>query len=143
MDTKSKKQQAPKRSVDWAAAFLKSFRLSGNLTSACCRVGIRKETVYSRKAKDPEFARAFEEAHELAIEDLEAEARKRALSGSDMLLAFLLRAHKPELYGERTTLVHEGQVKAVISVEDLSDEELAKIASRDQSVESGGGATPP
>jgi len=141
MESKSKKQQSTKRSGDWAASFLKSLRLTGSLTSACCSAGVRKEEVYSRKAKDPEFARVFEEALELAIEDLEAEARKRALSGSDDLLMFLLRAYKPELYGERSTLVHEGQVKTVISAEDLSDDELARIASGDRAVESSGGAT--
>ena len=30
-----------------------------------------------------------------------AEARRRALSGSDQLLMFLLRAHRPEKYHER------------------------------------------
>jgi hypothetical protein len=140
MDSKARKNQPAKQAADWAVAFLKVLRLTGNLTTACCRVGVQKEAVYSRMEKDQAFARAFDEACELAIEDLEAEARKRALSGSDKLLMFLLRAHKPELYGERSTLVHDGQVRTVVSVEDLSDEELAKIAGCDQSGERGGGA---
>ena len=43
---------------------------------------------------------------------LEAEARRRALAGSDGLLMFLLRAHRPERYRETLDLRVELRAEA-------------------------------
>ena len=42
---------------------------------------------------------------------LEAVARKRAIIGSDVLLIFLLKGHRPEKYRERYQVEHAGKVK--------------------------------
>jgi hypothetical protein len=39
---------------------------------------------------------------------------------------FLLRAHRPEKYGSKVDHTHRGKV--TLTVEDLSDDELARIA---------------
>ena len=77
------------------------------------------------KATDPAFAAAWDDALEAAVDQLEAEARHRAIDGveqphfhqgkvcgtvrkySDALLMFLLRAHRPETYRDRTEPVPE------------------------------------
>ena len=59
------------------------------------------------------FARAWDDTLESAIEQLEAEAVRRAKDGSDQLLMFLLRARRPELYSERHRVHHSGQIVRV------------------------------
>ena len=67
--------------------------------------------------KDSEYATKVDQAMEEAVDVLEAVARKRAIVGSDVLLIFLLKGHRPEKYRER----HEVQHKAKIEVEERGD----------------------
>ena len=71
----------------------------------------------------PDFAQAWEEAIEQAVDILEAEAWQRARKKSDILMIFLLKAHKPEKYREKVSLHHSGR----IDVKQLSDEEIQQI----------------
>jgi hypothetical protein len=77
---------------------------TGNVTLAAQGAGIDRTTAYARAARDPAFAVAWREAYEAAVDLLEGEARRRALSGSDQLLMFLLRGLRPERYGARLDL---------------------------------------
>ena len=86
--------------VSWEERFLSLYAQTGNVTASARACGITKHPVYKRRTAEPEFARRMDEARELAIEALEAEARRRALDGSDVLLIFLLKALKPEMYRE-------------------------------------------
>jgi hypothetical protein len=131
MDTESKHKQP----VDWAARFLQLFRQTGNLTTACHMVGIQRAAVYRHKAEDSEFARALDKVYESVIEVLESEVCKRAISSSNDSLRLWLRTR------ERYGLIQSEQGKAAISAEDLSDDELARIASGDWPAESSGRAT--
>ncbi len=56
--------------------------------------------------------RPGQRAREDALDVLEAEARRRALAGSDGLLMFLLRAHRPERYRETLDLRLELRAEA-------------------------------
>jgi hypothetical protein len=76
------------------------MRGTGNVRLAADAVGVDRSTPYVRAARDPAFAAAWARAREDAIDTLEAEARRRALSGSDQLLMFLLRSLRPTLYRE-------------------------------------------
>lgn len=78
---------------------------------------------YVHKKENPEFAAAWEEAIQQAVDILEAEAWQRARKQSDVLMIFLLKAHKPEKYRENVHLHHSGK----IDVTRLSDEELKQI----------------
>ena len=62
--------------------------------------GVERRTIYRWRDKDPEFAKAWREAREGLVEDLEMEAYQRAFKGNDRLLMFLLRSYKPVTYGE-------------------------------------------
>jgi hypothetical protein len=89
---------------DWGPRFLESFRASGNVRLSASSAGIDRDTVYKRAGRDPGFAAAWAQAREDAIDGLEAEARRRALSTSDTLLMFLLRANRPAMYRDNARL---------------------------------------
>jgi len=94
---------APKRrpKPDWAPRFLEVFRATCNVRLSADAAGIDRDTAYWRRQRDETFAARWAQAEQDAIDVLEAEARRRALSVSDTLLIFLLKAHRPALYRER------------------------------------------
>jgi len=103
--TPKKKGKATKPvDTSWHARFLELLSQSCNVTLACKGAGITRETAYVHKKELPDFATAWEDAKEAAIEILEAEAWQRARKQSDVLMIFLLKAHKPEKYRERTEI---------------------------------------
>ncbi|CAA7602451.1 Hypothetical protein DEACI_3125 [Acididesulfobacillus acetoxydans] len=99
--------------------FLQVYSECGNITQAALVAGVGRSTHYEWMAEDPEYAKQFAEAEEKAIDALEKEARRRALTGvekpvfyqgkqcgvvqefSDTLLIFLLKGAKPEKYQDR------------------------------------------
>ena len=82
-------------------AFLIAYSRMGNISAACTAVGIGRRTHYDWMQADTKYADAFEQAGEDAADALEAEARRRAFEGSDVLLIFLLKGHRPERFRER------------------------------------------
>jgi hypothetical protein len=100
--------------------FLEALSETGNVTAAIQIAGTSRTRVYELRKEDSSFAAAWEEAEEIAVDGLEAEARRRAVEGvqeplvsagklvrdddgepiairrySDNLLLALLRAHRP------------------------------------------------
>ena len=98
------------------ARFLAALEQCGNVSEAARRSGLARQRAYEFRRSDPEFAAAWAEALDDAIDRLAMEARRRAVDGeprpvvyrgqvvglsrhySDRLLMFLLGAHRPELY---------------------------------------------
>lgn len=80
--------------------FLTALAEVPNVSRACREAGVSRRIVYCRKTADPKFAQAWEEALETGIDRLEEIAMERAMAGSDRLLMFLLKAHRPEKYRE-------------------------------------------
>jgi hypothetical protein len=78
------------------------FRDTSNVRAASSACGISRMTAYRLRDRDPEFAREWQEAEDDACDLLEAVARERASNGSDTLLIFLLKAHRPAKYRETT-----------------------------------------
>ena len=114
--------------------FLSKLTECGNVTRACRAANVARSTVNRRRQVDPEFAAKWMEALDEAGDDLELEARRRAVEGversiirngevvatvreySDRLLAILLKAAKPEKYGERTVKHQlEGQINVQVN----------------------------
>jgi hypothetical protein len=89
-----------RRKPDWRPRFLEVTRATGNVRLAADACGVDRSTPYQRAARDPAFAAAWRAAQEDAVDTLEAEARRRALTTSDPLLMFLLRAHRRDVYGD-------------------------------------------
>jgi len=100
--------------------FLKALAKTGAVVAAAKAAGYADSQMVNKYRKtDPEFAEAWEAAENAAIDVWEAEAAKRAFEGvakgvyfrgqkvdeemqwSDGLAQFMLKAKRPEIYGER------------------------------------------
>jgi len=68
-------------------------------TEASRRAGISRSLAYQWRHND-EFREAWEAAQEEGTDRLEDEMVKRALSGSDTLLIFALKARRRSVYGD-------------------------------------------
>lgn len=117
-------KQTPKK--DWKPQFIAELAARGNVVDACKKAKVVRSVAYATRTSDAAFAEAWKEAVEIAVEAMEAEARRRAVDGtlkpiyqggklmckvreySDTLLIFLLKAHKPERYRERHQVEHSG-----------------------------------
>ena len=109
--------------------FLSALSESGIVGAACDIAGIGRRTVYEWRSVDDAFAAKGYEALQNAGERLEAEARKRAVNGSDTLLIFLLKGIYPEKYRDRYDVRSENKVTVKHDADSLSDDELEAIAS--------------
>ena len=87
--------------VDAKKRAIEIYRDTGIVRDAIEGCGYSRATWWDWIEKDPEFAAAVEQAKEDAIEVLEREARRRARETSDVLLIFLLKAARPEIYRDR------------------------------------------
>jgi hypothetical protein len=99
--------------------FLLAFAAHGNVSAAAKTARVARRTVYAWQEHDEHFLAAFREAELMAIDRLEREAHRRAVTGvlepvyqggervgtvrkfSDTLLIFLLKGFKPEKYREK------------------------------------------
>lgn len=102
----------------WKPAFLKALRATGNVSAACRAAGLEhRSTAYDARARNAKFAAEWDEAMEDAVDALEAIARQRAsVGGSDTLLIFLLKAHRPEMYRDNHRIEHVGRGGGPIEV---------------------------
>jgi transposase-like protein len=82
-------------------AVLQAYVECGTVAGAARACGISRQTFYDWIENDESFAKAVVMCRQDLADDLEAEAFKRAREGSDTLLVFLLRAHRPERYRDR------------------------------------------
>ena len=86
------------RRPDWKPVFLRAMADSGNVSLAALAAGVSRSAAYAHAKGHPAFAAAWMEAREEALDLLEAEARRRALTSSDSLLMFLMRSYRPEQF---------------------------------------------
>lgn len=103
----------------WKPRFLLAFSKTGNISHSARLARVDRSTVSEHRKSDSEFAKAFVEAKEIALENLEHEMWRRAYKGvdkpvyqggllvgkvreySDTLMIFLAKALAPEKYRER------------------------------------------
>lgn len=82
--------------------FIKALTISPNVTRAAKAANMGRVTAYALRNNDAEFAALWDDALEQGVDSLEAEAQRRALEGSDVLLIFLLKTRgKARGYVER------------------------------------------
>jgi len=111
----------------WRRIFLVTLRATGNVMLSCQSAHISKVVAYRLKNNNQLFRKQWEEAEDDAIETLEAIARKRAAESSDVLLIFLLKAHRPEKYREVYRVEHtviQEEVKRLAAETGLSAEAI-------------------
>jgi hypothetical protein len=143
----------------WARVFLAALARTPNVSAAAKAAGVTRQATYARRKVAPEFAEAWDDALEASTDALIGEVYRRALEGveepvfhegkvcghkrrySDALAMFLLRAHRPEVYGDRSRLDLTSAGQALASpvviylpdngradVRSLSDDQLRAIA---------------
>lgn len=83
------------------ARFIRVLSETGSVNLACRALGRAKMTMYNHRHRDPRFAELWDKALEVSVVNLEDEARRRAMAGSDLLLIFLLKGLKRRIYGDR------------------------------------------
>lgn len=109
------KKGAPSPRETPQSRFLRALSEGLHVCEAVRRAGVSRSTVYNWKNEDPAFAEAWDDAKEEYVDRLEVEATRRALAGSDTLLIFLLKSHRPDVYSERVrqTIEQKAEVTTV------------------------------
>ena len=76
----------------------------GVIGTACIRAGVPVSTHKQWLLKYPAYATRFSEIKERFVDGLETVAIERAKEKSDALLTLMLKAHRREVYGDRSQL---------------------------------------
>ena len=99
------------------ARFLDAFARIGSVKKACKAIGISSSTPYAARRTDPAFARQWDAIVEAQIDEVEASLYQQAIGiavpvmhngevvgtrvvASDRAGIFMLRARRPEIYGD-------------------------------------------
>ena len=135
--TKQKKEQ-----------FLGVIRETANVRLAARACGMSRTNLYNERERDPDFAAAWDEAVEDAVDKLEAEAWRRALEGfeepvfqrgeqvgtvrkySDRLMERLLEANRPQKYKTRYgfDVQQNGQMRVeIVSYKDVENDDADSV----------------
>lgn len=85
----------------WMHAFLVATSKGLKSSFACLAAGITTTELYRARSVSARFRKAELAAIEMACERIEQEAYDRAMAGSDRLLEFWLKSHRPEVYGDK------------------------------------------
>lgn len=111
-------------------AFLKTLRETCNVSASCRAAMIGRTAAYDWRRDDADFAAAWEEAEEEAVDKLEEVARERAIDGSDRMMEILLKAHRPEKYVERLRSELTGPNGGPIQTANMTSAALIEEAKR-------------
>ena len=131
--------------------FIEALRATGNVTRAAQYAGRSRNQAYHVRRHSEHFAAQWDEALEEGTDLLDAEARRRAVTGidkpvfykgevvgsitkySDSLLMFLLKAHRPQKFCDCGKVKHPGatDVSADKDLEKRIMERLEKMAALD------------
>jgi hypothetical protein len=116
--------------------FLAELALDGNVTRAANAVGVDRSNAYQRRLRNPEFAKRWDDALESFADAVEAEAFRRAVTGttkgiwwqgarvgeeqqwSDSLLLALLKAKRPQQYGDASRIQLTGAEGGPVKIEE-------------------------
>jgi hypothetical protein len=96
----------PKRLTRWHLKFIAALKQAPHVALACKAAGISRETAYKHRRDNPLFAAEWEAVLQESVDDLEAKAFELALRDNVPLIQFLLKAHRRNIYGDRTEHQH-------------------------------------
>lgn len=109
-----KKGSKAKGSGDWMPVFLAAMQQMPNIRVACKQAGISRAEVYRARARDAEFALAWEQAKQDGIDVIEAHlmvmSKKNVVAG-----IFMLKNLRPDVYGEHVNV----NVSGSLSIEEV------------------------
>jgi hypothetical protein len=127
---------------NWQPAFLAALRETGQVTRSCELSDISRNTVYTHRREEPEFAIEWDKALEDAAGTLEDEAWRRARDGvnkpivyqgmvmgtqkeySDTLLMFMLKGIKPDKYADKVVIRISPEHAALLQRAGLSPSQM-------------------
>jgi len=129
----------PERTLQKMDKLIQCLRQYGNPTRAAQAAGITRSLAYRWRSLYPGFAKVWTMAMNMAIDDLETEARRRAFEGvlkpagwykgkaggkvreySDLLLMFLLKAYRPDKFKDRIEASGAGVLGVKVQITDYS-----------------------
>ena len=129
-------EKAGQTDTSWWPDFCMSLRKMPNISKACRAAGVARQTAYRHRDEYPEFAAMWEDALEEGLDGWEAEMARRAYEGmerplmyqgdivghvneySDTLAIFLMKAHRPEKYRERSEVKTDGNLTINVKYEE-------------------------
>lgn len=124
---KRKKKRSQKLTPKKQDEFCQILAETCNVSEAAKAMGICRRYAYNFRDANAKFAEAWDNAIEQGVDVLEREARRRAAEGveepvyykgeridtvrkySDLLMIFLLKAHRPGTYRDRVSMEHTGK----------------------------------
>lgn len=117
------KRAKPKRH-EWKPAFLEQLEASPDVSIAAKAAGVDRSTAYRARQSDEAFAVAWADAIDKSLDAVEAALIQRACEKDTTAAIFLLKSHRPLVYGDRQEITHRGG----LSLADRSDAELREMA---------------
>jgi hypothetical protein len=124
----SEKPDTTKKRRDWKPDWLDAYKAHGTVTAACKVIGIGSSTAYDARARDRDFAKAWDEAEGETTKLLEETMYERALNGDTTAAIFILKARRPNKYRERVDVKHDGVVKHDVTTD--FDREVAELVEK-------------
>jgi len=109
---------------------LQEYVKCGVIGTACDRAGVRRKLHDAWIENYPMYKEKYQEMKEVFIDGLEVTAIERAKEKSDTLLQFLLKANKPDKYGDKSQIEMRGKIAAPITLvfnESMLNENEKKI----------------
>jgi len=102
--------KATDKKADRQERFLRAFSQIPHIGEACAAASISRNTYYRWLKEDEAFAEKAKEAEEYGLDELEAEAIRRAKEKSDVLLIFLLKSKRRHIFGDKLDLNATGDI---------------------------------
>lgn len=99
-----------RRLARWQATFVQALRKSPNVTAACAKARINRTTAYRHREDDETFAAKWDEALDQSVDEVEETAFRIAKEGDNQMIQFVLKAHRPAIYRERSEVAVAGGI---------------------------------
>ncbi len=117
------KNDFPQTKAQKRAQFLEALAFGASVTRACEEAHLVRSTVYRWREKEERFRENWQEAFEKGTDRLEDRAYELAETISERMLVFLLKARRPEVYGDRHVM-ETSNILYHISDQPLTEEEF-------------------
>jgi len=92
---KKKNETFPAHAPAWSLLFLQTLGATGNVSAACKAADVSRATVHRHRAKYPEFAEAWDDSLEDALDKLEGVLWKEGANGHIRAIELVLKARRP------------------------------------------------
>ena len=99
----------------------------GNVSAVARKIGVARSTVYKYVTEQPALQRVMHDARETALDHAESSLLRAILNGEPWAVCFMLKTQgRQRGYVERQEILQNTRV--TMAVEEMSDEQLARIA---------------